>query len=205
MDNYSRAYHKYFDGYREYKEWNPQLGRCVIRRVYTGAFYRHAMGNRQWKRWKFCQGMAYFVTMGLYLGAGVCFRTAGTTKGAVLFNSLSLLSLLWISPALLRGLFAGRNMKLREYQDTITVKTAALAAGMCLMMNGLAVLRQICRIGGWKLWPEAVCPFFYFAAGLCMLYISRMGEGMEYEKLANSAGDLEEAYEIVNPHGREGV
>jgi hypothetical protein len=182
---YSKAYHRYFEGYSEVRVPNPNGKGTRIERIYTGMYYRQDLTTRQ-------RILLRALYVALFLGAAYLFVSSAvqplasnSTWYVVLPQAVCLPLLFWIVIAFYYYLPAARDMTIGEYRNASpALQKAAFYAAISLGAAAVAtlvyvLLHLLLHPAGQPL-VELLCAVKYLASGVSVLMINRVEKKVRY-------------------------
>lgn len=172
---HSHAYHRYFEGYTEYKELD-QNGKERLHRVYTAPWHVQDLSRAQRISLRCLYMVLFLLMIGAVLLAGSRQTGAGTAFYVVVPELAVLCLLAWLGYVLLVNyLFLPRKMTVHDYHaSSISLRRAALILGIAFLLSAvLSMLEGALKgIADSELVPAAV-----FLAGAACAFAMRWIEG----------------------------
>lgn len=191
---HSHSYHRYFEGYTEYRELD-QNGKEQLRRVYTAAWHiqdldrKRVIGIRILYLALFLLMAGAVVQAGVRPGSGNAFYTA--------LAELAVLCLLaWLGYILLVNyLFMPKKMTIHDYHSSsIALKRVALALSIAFAVSACAVLLENALKGDAS---GAIVPVAAFLGGAACAFGMHMAEEkVPYREIANEKAGKAAGIEI---------
>lgn len=196
MSFHSRAYRKHFEGYTERR--NPLSG--AIERVYTAKYYKSGLSDRALKGRKCLYAGLFLFTAALWLAVSVSGLPGTMVKYVSIFTALALFPLFLTAVSVASFCAAARKMTICQYQDSsVRLKWSALAAGIVLVLTGLAELIFVILNREAFLWQEFLGVAGFFAAAAMMFTLFWLEHTTDYLLIPNEnsvLSDDEDAAEI---------
>lgn len=193
---HSRFYHKYFEGYTEYKRLDKK-GKMKITRVYTGQYYRQDMSTKQ----KVLYRLTY---LALYVIALIGFFS-GTMQDIPenyniyinLITAVTVPFLFWVALALVNYLFIEGDMKISDYKSgPVRLKNATLGSFVMCVLRLLSLLLfcAIARDGVDE--GSLVAIGASLLAGICAILMNRLERKVPYLPIENQVTPERDGVEI---------
>ncbi len=183
---HSRSYHRFFEGYTEYTEKNT-AGKTVIRRVYTGVYWRQKLAPAQRKRILIQYAAAAVLGFGLFLFAALRNTESNRRAVSAFLQLAALASMLWLIVSLIRyGKDTGKKMTIRQYRESAqAVLRSSIVSVIFAFLSFLVAL-----LSPWlhretfspSVWAAAAA---YLLAALSLYTIFRREKNIDYEKEQN--------------------
>lgn len=182
---HSSFYHKQYEGYSEYYEYDEN-GKKRLRRVYTGAYYHAALTTGRRRLISALRVMLLAAAVVLFLIGASRQAVCNTKIYVTIFQALAVLTLVWALSGVIGGLYMPEKMKIGDYKKTsVRVCRASLCSSLCLFAAAAAALvSAVLADGGFNVYC-ALCAALFLAAGGAMLVLNRMEAGIEYQVIDN--------------------
>lgn len=198
---HSLAYHRYFEGYTEYKELDRN-GKEHTRRVYTAPWYAQDLTRRQavWLRISYV--VLFLLMCGTVAAAGVLQGGAGTAFYIVLAEMITLILLVWLGYTLIVNyLFAPKKMTLHDYHASSgTLKQSSLALAVFYGIDTAMTLLEAVLKGTGSFINFGIVLAAFVAGGLCAAAMHLAEKRAPYREFENSKAD---SYQGTVIEGRE--
>lgn len=179
-DSYhSRAYHRYFEGYEEREQCNEN-GSLVIRRFYTGMYYKQDVSDKRRMLIRVLYGLLYTLGVAMFLYAATRQVACNNTWYVTIPSVGSLVSSVLTAVYLFFNITSPRAMQIRSYRDsherlvTTSAFSAAFMAGTAAS-SALSLLQKPTAVGA-----TLLCSALYMISGICMLVIFLKEKIMHY-------------------------
>ena len=191
---HSRFYHRYFEGYNEYKELDAN-GKERIRRVYAADWYAQNMpkGKRIGVRLLY---VALFLMMAAaVIGAGILQGGTGTRFYIVIPELITLCLLSWLGYVLLVNyLFMPKKLTVHEYKvSSLSLRIVTLAVAIAFAVDALMAALDLALVGGERGgWVIAL-----FIGGAACAWVMRLVESrIHYDQIENPAAEKDSSVAI---------
>lgn len=181
---HSHAYHRYFEGYTEYKETDAN-GRERLRRVYTSPWQVQALPASRRVLLRCLYILLFLLMIGAVVLAGIRQTGLGTAFYVVIPELAVLCLLSWLGYVLLVNyLFLPEKMTLHEYRaSSVSIKRAALAAGIAFLCSAVMCLLEGAISASFT---QALLPGALFLAGAaCALILRFIEQRVPYREEEN--------------------
>lgn len=153
-DFHSKGFHRYFDGYSEYKETDSK-GKTRIRRVYTGVYHRQLLSDAQRKKVKLGYAFLWILSAALFSYSATRYLPGNFALWTAVCQAFSVFGLGWTLWSLFNYVTAGKNMTLDDYRYVQALKKssgftaaalAAAAAGPLVhtLLQGFTTQEALC-------------------------------------------------------------
>ena len=191
---HSRFYHRYFEGYNEYKELDAN-GKERIRRVYAADWYAQNLpkGKRIGVRLLY---VALFLMMAAaVIGAGILQGGTGTRFYIVIPELITLCLLSWLGYVLLVNyLFMPKKLTVHEYKvSSLSLRIVTLAVAIAFAVDALMAALDLALVGGERGgWVIAL-----FIGGAACAWVMRLVESrIHYDQIENPAAEKDSSVAI---------
>ncbi|MBR1822188.1 MAG: hypothetical protein IJ769_11295 [Clostridia bacterium] len=182
---HSRSYHRYFEGYTEYKELD-QNGKERIRRVYAADWYQQDLPKGKRIGVRLLYSLLFLMMVAAVVGAGILQGGAGTRFYIVIPELVTLCLLSWLGYVLLVNyLFMPKKLTVHEYKaSSLTLRIVTLAAAVAFAADALMAALDLALVGGARGgWAIAL-----FLAGAACAWVMRLVESrIHYDQIENPA------------------
>ncbi len=194
---HSHSYHRFFEGYQEYKDVDPR-GRAKVRRVYTGTLYRQSLDTVRYILLRLLYILLFFGIVGMLVLAAMSQKESGSALYVVLpeiFTVGFLFGMFYI--LFVNYLFVPRKMTLNDYRTTAgSLKICSLGLAICfgldMSMHILYVIIHRSTVIG----NEGLIAIEFLAAGVLSLVMLAIERKMPYEEIKNDSIIKENGIEI---------
>ena len=184
---HSGAYHRYFEGYTEYRV-TDEKGKTRIRRVYTGTWYRLALPDNRRLMVRCIYVFLFLLLTGAIALASWAQGGAGRAVYTVIPEIVTLCLLARLFYVLfVCYLFAPRKMTVGDYRSSSpALKNAGLYLAIAFAADALAALIERLLGGGasFRSFPLTVLAFCLGAS--MSLLLARIESGLPYETEENT-------------------
>lgn len=169
---HSKGYHKYFEGYSEYKETLPN-GKIKIRRIYTGVYHRAELTNFQRIALRLSYCLLYLLSAILFFYGVTRPVGSNTCIYVTIPEAVSILGFLWVFYCLVNYLSAPCNMTVYEYKSIVSFKKSLSFLSRTLLVTVfLTLVYTFLNIGQYII-PELICSaVILLSAGSCFLILT---------------------------------
>lgn len=183
---HSHSYHRFFEGFTEYAEKNAK-GKTVIRRIYTGVYWRQKLDAVQRKNVLIRYAAAAFLGCGSFLFSSLQNIESNRWAVSAFLQLAALASMLWLIVSLIRyGKDTGNKMTIRQYRESAqAVLRSSIVSTFFAALSFLAALfspwlhRESFSL---SVWAAAVG---YLLSALSLYTIFRKEKSIDYEKEPN--------------------
>ncbi len=189
---HSRAYHRFFEGYRE-QEVVDERGKVHIQRIYCGVWYSRDLTRGQNLR----QNLVY-VLLWLLALAGAVFLASrdypiNRTWYAALCQLLSVVGMAWVFGGFFRSWTSPRQMTVADYKAS----SMAIRRGSLFTVAVLTLTAGVTLVHGFLVDAmEALIALGYAVPILLLLLLNRLEANLPYTETLSQAEADPEAVEI---------
>lgn len=186
---HSGAYHRFFEGYTEYKV-TDEKGKTRIRRVYTGTWYRQALPEGQYRLVRAIYVLLFLLMAGAVVLAAWAQGGAGRAVYAAIPELVTLCLLARLFYVLfVCYLFAPRKMTVNDYRSTSpALQRAALWTAIAFAADGLAAVIDRLANGGEDFRSFGLTVLAFCVGASMALLTARIEHGLPYE--TEESGEL---------------
>jgi len=177
---YSKAYHRFFEGYTEITVPRPGKGHR-IQRVYTGDYYRQDLTTGQRILLRVLYVVLFLCIAYLFVSSAVLALASNSTWYVTLPQALSLPFLSWTVIAFFSYLPAERDMTIHAYRSSsLALQKATLGSAVGLGIATFATLVFMLLHPSTEPLVELLSAVKYLAGGVLALSIHRVERSIRY-------------------------
>lgn len=184
---HSHAFHRYFEGYTEYRELG-QNGKEHTRRVYTASWYSQELSRRQSVLLRVCYVLLFLLMCASVVVAGTRQGASGTAFYIVLAELATLIALFWLGYTLfVNYLFVPKKMTVHDYRvSSGALKRSSLLLAVFFGVDAaMTILEAVLK--GTDSFVSFPAVLAAFAAGcLCAAAIHLAEKKVPYREIENS-------------------
>jgi archaellum biogenesis protein FlaJ (TadC family) len=194
---YSKAYHRFFEGYSEIAVPTRDERGIRIERIYTGNYYRQDLTNRQHLLIRVLYIALFLCALGLYISSAIQPLLMNNTWYVVLFEAASLFFLSWTFVVFISYIPAKKDMTINDYRSSsLTLKKATLLGAICLGVTALATLIFIIMNPQEEFTKTILCMAEYLLSGLLILGMNQIERRVNYLIISNPQKPTDDSFEI---------
>ena len=178
---HSKAYHRFFEGYTEFRVPNPNGKGYTIQRVYTGNYYRQDLTKSQRVLLRLLYVVLFLCIVYFFVSCAILPVLSNSTWYVALTQAVSIVFLFWTVIAFISYLPAGQDMTINAYRSSsLALHTATLGSAVSLGVVALATLVFILLNVSTEPQVELLCAIKYLAGGLLALAMNRKEKRVNY-------------------------
>lgn len=192
---HSKGYHRYFDGYSEYRVKKPN-GRTKIERVYTGVYYCQELNFTQRCLLKTLYGTCFGLAVMLFLFCAMRYVPGNACWYVAAAEALSTAGLFWVFCTLASYITTGQTMTMYEYHSAGKLKKATKWTAAALL--GVAVMNMLYALLHWQenITGELTGAASSLAAAAACMSICLLEKRVRYSSFLSQNKVPEEAHQI---------
>lgn len=183
----NRYYQKYFEDHVERHVPNKSGSGEHLEFTYTGYYYRQELSKTMQVLLRLCYAALFAAQVYFFAGAGMAVSPCNTSLSAVLFQSLTMLCLLWTAWILCFYVTAPRDMTVYKYKSTaLQLKKALTILNISYACTFIAAVAAEFMEYGTELHMFDSCPVKYLLAMVLGLALLLAEKNMKYKKIRNA-------------------
>ena len=178
---HSKAYHRFFEGYSEISVPNPNGKGTVIKRVYTGDYYRQDLTKGQRILLRVLYMVLFLCVCYLFVSNAMLPLPSNSTWYVTITQAITIPFLFWITIVLLSYLPAAHDMTINEYRSSSrALKKATLGAAVSMGTVALVTMVFIILNQANGSLVELPSVLKYLAGGLLAFLLNRIENKVNY-------------------------
>ena len=178
---HSKAYHRFFEGYTEFRVPNPNGKGYTIQRVYTGNYYRQDLTKSQRVLLRLMYVVLFLCIVYFFVSSAILPVLSNSTWYVALTQAVSIVFLFWTVIAFISYLPAGQDMTINAYRSSsLALHTATLGSAVSLVVVALATIFFILLNQSENPQVEVLCAARYIAGGLLALLMHEIEKRVNY-------------------------
>ncbi|MCC8066203.1 MAG: hypothetical protein LIO94_03755 [Clostridiales bacterium] len=193
---HSKGYHRYFEGWSEYREEDAK-GKMRLKRVYTGVYHTAKLSDKKRRNIHLYYGLAwafafvlYFIAVSRPLGSNACWYVAAP-------EALSVVGLFWMGWSLFNYLTAGKNMTLGEYRYVEALKKSSRYTFVVQILTAVGTLIYLILNSGEGMAREILCILAVVVSALLCLSVYLLENSTLYDSFLSEEEAPREAQQIT--------
>ncbi|MCD7745006.1 MAG: hypothetical protein LUI13_06980 [Lachnospiraceae bacterium] len=193
---HSKGYHRYFEGWSEYREADEK-GKMRLKRVYTGVYHAAKLSDRQRRIYHAGYAAAWLLSFVLYflavtrpLGSNACWYVAAP-------EALTVACLFWMGWSLFNFLTAGKNMTLGEYRYVDAVIKSSRYTFVAQALTAVGTLAYTFLSSGENLAGELGCTLVLLVCAILCLLVYLLESRVVYDSFLSTEEAPREAQQIT--------
>lgn len=194
---FSKAYHRFFEGYSEVVVPKSNGKGTKIERIYTADYYRQDLPKRKRLLIRIFFVIVFLSAGTLFISSSIQPLPINSTWYIVIFQAFSLGFLLWSVIALFTYLFSPKDLTIAEYRNSsLHLKRATLGAAISLLLTAIASLVFIILTPMENYIPIVFCISKNLLAGFLIFGIHIIEKNIKYLTIPNEKKLPDDHYEI---------
>ena len=178
---HSKAYHRFFEGYSEISVPNPNGKGTVIKRVYTGDYYRQDLTKGQRILLRVLYMVLFLCVCYLFVSNAMLPLLSNSNWYVTITQAITIPFLFWITIVLLSYLPAAHDMTINEYRSSSrALKKAVFGAAVSMGTVALVTMVFIILNQANGSLVELPTVLKYLAGGLLAFLMNRIENKVNY-------------------------
>ncbi|MCD7861976.1 MAG: hypothetical protein LUG61_00340 [Lachnospiraceae bacterium] len=192
---HSRGYHKYFEGYSEYYIMKPN-GKTKIERIYTGLYYRAAVGRSKYIFLKIFYPLMWLILAFLFITASAASVSSNFVWYTALPVALFIPVLFYLAMAILSYIICRPKMEIRQYRSgsLALIKSLPIGTVFCLLAAIATLVYMLINRSSAKESLASLVKFVLCAAIQILLFFTE--RNIEYDTVINENKVPDYGFEI---------
>lgn len=193
---HSRAYHKHFEGYTEYKVKNEK-GRSITKRIYTGKYYEPDLAPHLRRRLRIAYVLLFVCAVGLFMYCGTRVSPCNTAPYVNAFQVIAVVLLFWHVYILVNYLANNGPLTIGEYNSIHKpLIRASNLSGICMWICcAMSILSFFLHFQDLP-FLDLLCASGFFMSGLFLGIIYYLEYNLNYMVINNNTKVPEDGIEI---------
>lgn len=178
-DFHSKGYHRYFEGYSEYKVPLPN-GKTRIERIYTGVYHRQNLDHsqRRWIHTTYC--ILWGIAAILFLYAVTRYVSSNTSWYVAITEAFSVAGLFWMLCNLFNYITASTDMTINEFRSVAGLKKSSRTSAVFLVLTAVTTLLYTILHPGNLTAEEVICMISLLLASASCLAVFLIENRLTY-------------------------
>ncbi|MCD8014865.1 MAG: hypothetical protein LUG99_17165 [Lachnospiraceae bacterium] len=193
---HSKGYHRYFEGWSEYREVDEK-GKARLKRVYTGVYHAAKLSDQQWRAFHVGYGAAWLLSFILYFVAVTRPLDSNACWYVAVPEALTVACLFWMGWSLFNFLTAGKNMTLGEYRYVEAVKKSSRYTFVAQLLTAVGTLAYTILSSRENLAAELGCVLVLLVCAGLSLLVYLLENRVVYDSFLSTEEAPREAQQIT--------